>query len=1634
VSQTWPGQPVSSPAAEQWPGQPVTAATPAPLPAPPPSSAPNRPKEVIGNPGRPLAPSDGDTIKLDDGNSLRLWGVDAPELRQPGYLPNGSTVPVGAQSRDALADLMGNGDALTGPVVMRSWGRPVAPLTVGGVDAGEQMVRGGNAFAAPDYLADDPDRRFNYMQSERLARQNRLGPVNDAYVQEPAEFRDDPKHIVPRETLAQFWDTPTPNSGLPAAIEQKIVALTYDKDTPLEAVLEYARSRGAILKPESVKASRDHFLKTGQAGGLEYLPTEEILTDTGTGAGGAAVRGIGQGFVAGGLDELGAVADTVIPSIPGFNTGRENIYNSDRRVADIWANNQRQNSSILGYDREFYPYASYGGEIGGALTSGFAIPFGQGARTVPQLAKVGGVWGAAEGFLGTDGDVPQRLIGAAKGAPLGAVAGAGLGKATEIAAPFAGRAFNKVFGRGAQDAARGTGEAVGEFAEEGAQEAVQRSSQGEAGDEWPGTPVAPQGRSIGMDGEGMPAIAGEVRQRDVIDVTAPARATRLDQPLTEAQRRALAEDMRPQDVLSIPSNEVGSVDEAAAIDVGRIAPAKAPREQGALTGRAIKSYTGQTVPKAGPLDMVGWLRSQGGLRDQGGELASMGITNNAARRGMDFVGPETRFGPMVNNEQGMSLDDAALAAWEAGYFPEHTARPDINTFLEALGETYNGGRGRRFLPEDTPELEGYYGRQAERYDLEQQEIETGGPVFVDRSAPADEPAPFPPVEAYEEWPAGGPDFAGNIRLDKLETPQDIKRALVQINHRLGGFDTATRGRIAHAETERLAADLGMSADDLLSRRKGQAFNAEEALAARQILAKSGNELVNLARRMKRMENPGDDVQAAFNQALTRHAAIQEQVSGITAEAARTLSQFRMIADSGAVPREVLASMVDIGGGPKRLQEAADRLLEAVDDGMGRFNTVARKAADPRFSDKLAELYINQILSGPQTHVVNAVSNTLTALTQIPETVIAAGIGGARRLVASQEIDRVMAGELGERLFGLIQGTKEGARFAADAFRTGETSDTFSKIAGHDMRAISGVKGEVIRIPGRLLNTADEFFKGMNRRAEINALSYRKAHKEGLTGEALQRRIAELSANPPENIELRALDFARYMTFQRPLTGVGQDASRMVRNAPWLRPIITFVRTPTNLLKFSVERSPAAPILKEWRADFKAGGARRDLAVARAALGTGFAALFYNLALEGKITGSPPADQAKNRYQRADGWQPYSIRVGDQWVSFSRLDPFATTMGVAADLATKADGMTDRQLDNYAMLLVASIMSSMADKTWLSGVSDTTNALSDPQRYGPSYLRRLGASFLIPNALFQPARTLDPVGRERDTFAQELQARIPGLTDNLLPRRDVWGKPITNEGGVGPDLLSPIWQSTVKDDPVNREMLAIAARNGLPSKYYTVEGVRHEWTPEEYDKLQELRGQGAYAGVTGLISDPAWPAMAADKKRMAVDKVFREATEAAKGAVLFGDVAPQSVTSPAGEWPGEPVQDDASSAEQWPGQAVPQADVVGRLQSSIPGVRFTSGFRTSEYQADMRRRGYKPASNSAHLDGSAIDMLPPPGKSLGWLRSQVARLEPDARLLVHDGHLHATFPGWFGAPVLGGARSAGLSNPVAGKRG
>jgi endonuclease YncB( thermonuclease family) len=1591
-----------------------------------------------------VSPIDGDTMRLGSGRHLRLWGVDAPELRQQGWDRNGNPVPIGQQSTIALANKLNGTSSIIGQPVGESYGRPVAPVTLGSEDLGQSLARSGNVLAEPSYLANDPKRLFDYMQAERLARLNRLG-IHNTFHQTPAEFRHHPLPGPDRETVAVSWNMPTPFAGMRPEDELKYSTVLQTAKTPDE-ITTFVTQHGFQVDPAAAAkwiTDRDEWKSKGRGELPAYAlygespKSPKALTDQGDGGSGAIMRGLGNGVLPSMLEETGAVVDTL-----GGTSNRENIWNSDRRLADIWSNNESQNESITGFDRMAHPYLSLTGELAGSLL----LPFGK-VRSTADLAKWGGGYGFASGF-GQEGNLPERLTSGVVGAGAGALTTVVGTKALEALASRAGPALSRWMGRGVDGAladsvghAEGVpvppegfvvdtahaasrpvpgviGEAAaGDVLASGTHDLAQlggrlpnRTSEASIQPPLPnGNPVPPEGftlddpRSIAMGGDGGSSVSQDLpRQRDYLF---PERPQAVSQPLTEAQRRAMAESVTPGDVLPIKANEIGSVEEAAARDAGRITPITAPNEKLGLTRYSIKGWNGADVPKLGPTDMVGWLRLNGGLAEQGGELGHMGLDNKA--RNMDFAGQEQRFGPLVNNDSGMNLDDAAMRAWEAGYFPDHAERPSVNEFLDALRDTHEG-RNRRFLPEDHAEIDQFYGAQKERYALEQQRFETGQPVFHDKSWPADEPQPFPPVHAYEDWPAGGPDFAGSINLAKLETPQDISRALDFTNRRVG-FDAATRGRVAHAETERLAGELGMTPERLLSRRKGQALNAEEALAARQILAKSGNELVNAAKKLQGLDNPGDVDLADFRQKWLRHVAIQEQVSGMTAEAGRALQQFRMAANSRSIRGEVLAGLVDGGGGRHRIQEAADALINAVESSPGQFNTLAEKLSKPRWRDKAVELWYNILLSGPQTHAANIVSNALTALGQFPEHAAAAGIGLGRRALTGAASDRVYGTELGARAFGLLQGTQEGIVQFGRAMRTGMTSDAVSKIEAHSQPAISGIKGDLIRVPTRALTAEDEFFKAIARRMELSGLAARQAASEGLKGKAAATRIAELTSNPPDAMLARSFDYARYITFQRPLSGLPQSISSMTQRHPALKFLIPFVRTPTNLLKFAVERSPAAPLLKEWRGDFMAGGARRDLAVAKAMVGTGFGMWMADLARQGVITGSVPSDPNKERLLRADGWQPNSVRIGSTYYSYNRLDPFASTIGVAADLATKQDNMTPRQLDQATGLLVASIMKSLGDRTWLSGISDFIGMLDDPQRNMPGYLKRQGASMLVPAISAQVAHAVDPVRRKTQTLGDEIQARVPGISSSLPAQRDVWGDVIPTDR-LGPDVVSPVTMTKRRNDLVNKEMLRLNAPATLFPKSHTVKGQRIDYTPQEQDRLAPMAGKAAHDAILAMIKAPGWQQLNPDAQR----KVIKEA--------IAGGRSDARASLPAATPPPPPSGFTIEGAAGG-------RNVYADLQRAIPGVLFTSGFRTPAYQADMRRRGYHPADNSGHLDGSAFDLLPPPGKSMAWLKGQVMRYDGGARLLPEGDHLHVTFPGYYGAPALGGAK--GLRNPNAG---
>jgi hypothetical protein len=1419
---------------------------------------------------------DGDTLKLSSGRNARLGGVDAWELAQQGRERDGSLVPLGRNARNALASGVSPRTTVF-PTGEFTFGRPVVNLDNVGRDPAAGLLRGGHALAAPQYLQGDP--RFGpYMESERQARANLLGG-HGTNAETPTQFRrkDGPwQGAEPGEWgsgQAVFGDEPTPFMGLRPEIEQGYLAIWQDMDSKPEDLIAYATANGFTLDPSTVRAryAERNKPKHHPTGELEYVEPPRLLTDPGDGKVGTTLRGVGDPFNM--IDELGGVADTLgIGMAPDGE--RESIWNSDRRFGDVLWNNIDQNRSVIAHDEATHPYY----RLGGQLASGVALPYGGGVRTIGGLAKLGAAEGFAAGFGAGEGGITDRLPNAAVGTALGAGGGVVLGHLAPPVLGLASKGINAV-GAGWRAGRRATG----------------RGGQQEA-------PLAPVGRdaapvaddgvqsasaAMRMEDEGAELVGPVARQRDRIDVgrdpwaefrDAPFGVARnMDERLSADEMAKLAEGVDPASVLPRPGNVVGSLDEAVRANPGTIREPEAPDEFAELRVRKIPSrkdlYKSSRI--RGPIDITQSIRMMGGVRDEGGDLASMGISNEPRR--MDFGSNEQFLGKLVDNERGMSLDDATERLWEEGYFPEFgDERPTVNELLERLGDEHTGAR-RYFHPDDGEEVARFEAAQAGRYRIEEA-ANTGVPLAEQRGHEItldDLVANEPPAGAYEDMPRLT-GKVGNINLDRLEKPEQVAALIEQISQRVGGFSAASRGRITHDETVKLAQELGLRPEQLLKRRQGQALNAEQMVASRALVQRSREAVARLA---KRAHGGTDDDVMGFRKAWLKHVALEEQVAGATAEAGRALSAGRILAraqDSGAA---AVRAYLKGAGGRESIEEAAEAIVDLMED-PAKASHFMRESVKPRWRDKFNELWINSLLSGPRTHVVNFVGNSLTTALSFPEQAMTAAIGKVTR-----SADRAYFGEVGARAVGLADSSVEALRNMRQAFKSGEAVDETSKVEAVHQKAIGGRTGEIIRIPTRALTAADEFWKALLRSAELRQLAYRQAMRETGGGDAFAARYESLLRAPPEGLDKQAHTAARYYTFQKPLGEAGRGIQQVSNNWVGGKLLLPFVRTPINLIKFAGERSVFGLAMPEVRAALKAGGRSRDEALAKITLGSGLSTAAVVGALEGRITGSGPSDPRERAALLQAGWQPNSIRIGDQWVSYARFDPVSTLIGVAADFAEAGAWATKKEADVVAMNLAMGIAKNITNKTWLSGLSDAFDVLSDPERYGKGYVQRLAGSAAVPAIASQSAQALDPHLRDARTVMDAIKRRVPVLSQSVPVRRNVWGEPVSSGDAVGPDILSPFYASMASNDPFRKEIARLRAPLAMPRRYLTIEGRRVNLGAKQYDELVQLTGQPAKQYLEQQVGSPEWRSMNDGERRELVKETLAEFRAAGRDALL-----------------------------------------------------------------------------------------------------------------------------------------------------
>lgn len=747
------------------------------------------------------------------------------------------------------------------------------------------------------------------------------------------------------------------------------------------------------------------------------------------------------------------------------------------------------------------------------------------------------------------------------------------------------------------------------------------------------------------------------------------------------------------------------------------------------------------------------------------------------------------------------------------------------------------------------------------------------------------------------------DFALNINMNRIDSEEDVKNLIKNTADEFAGdFKSAGRGTQSLEETEALADNLGMTTEQLMARRNGEPFNAEQAVAARKLLVASSEKVTQLAKRVASTDATAED-KFALMKAVTTQRAIQEQVSGLTAEAGRALSSFRIIAKSAKAQQEQIAAALEQGG--KSIDDLAEAL--SMTDTAAGANRIIEDAFQASKGDVMEEFWINSILSSFGTHMVNIVGNGMTVFWNAGNRFITPAIG---RVMGDQET--TMAEAL-QSIYGAAQGAKDGLRLAAKALKSSEFVDeatTMERGSKKVRKAISAKSlnltgpmgrfadytGSVIRTPGRLLTGGDVFFQSVNRRMELRALSYRQAIDEGLEGEAAGKRMMEIMANPPEEMMKQADSFARVQTFTNNLGKTGSALQNVANSHPALKLILPFVRTPLNIMKYVGRSSPLAPISNQFKADITAGGARRDRALAQ--MGTGSAIMMGAVSLsgEGVISGAGPADPNVARVKRLTGWQPYSVRIGDTWYNYSRLDPIGATIGLAADMGEIMGAADEADAMQLVAASTTAVAKNVASKTYLAGVMDfftmLERAQTDPSKDNKAvttYFEKLAASFVPLSSLVASVeREVDPTIRATQGLLERVMSRVPGASTDLPPVLNIFGDEVFLEGGVGPDIMSPIYTSSVKSDPVIDELANIGIGITMPPD--VIMGVKLSSSEyHDYVKLAgketKINGASYKSFLNRQMKKASYKRLGPEGRKMIVNNVTQGFREKAKAEML-----------------------------------------------------------------------------------------------------------------------------------------------------
>lgn len=849
------------------------------------------------------------------------------------------------------------------------------------------------------------------------------------------------------------------------------------------------------------------------------------------------------------------------------------------------------------------------------------------------------------------------------------------------------------------------------------------------------------------------------------------------------------------------------------------------------------------------------------------------------------------------------------------------------------------------------------------------------------------------------------DKAGNIRLDLLNTPDDLRKLVKDISAENDDFINARGGVITDDTRLRTAAAMGIDAAKLKLDTFAEQFGAGNLSAAvegvRRFMNQSADNIHKLSIKAASSENIKD--LQAYREAKARHVMMQQSLASSTAEWGRIGRAFQQIKETplaGNINNVLTTLASQVGSEDDLFQLKREVKAIAAYDTPEQVSAFLNKKGS--IGSGILEYWIHGLISGPATHMTYVIGNALTSIYRAgidaPAAAALAAIRGSVReglsaedaqafnaldakrvsgeklspqeqsqynnLVKNVSSDikigevparfKAMGAELPKALLGAGKSLKtgqavmlKGEETASTVFDPNMTGVTvpdqvaWHEVAGGLFGTMTGLKqaiigagqlvksgngdlfalkdapegasipditfrgvnvlpiGSIARVPGRPVAAIHSFFRILNAASENAALAYRDAVKEGHTGEQLSIAVTKKMLNQSDEniakINAYATDSALMAKGGKFTQAVSQLTNASVKfpglgETKLLKFIDPFVKIGSNIIDQSiVQRTPLGLLSQGMRDDLSGVNSAeiRDNAQAKMLMGTALATLVGGLTAEGVISGSAPSDPKLAAMERLAGMQPHSVKVNGVWYDVHRLGPLGMLMGVAADMYQVAHSIGEESATKVGSMLVHAISQNILDESFMRGPAELMKALDDGDRYGDAYIRNLVSSFVpFSVGMGQEARAIDPYSRQTRTVMDSIMAKIPWESETLMPRRDVWGEKIPSREALGPDGLSAIYETRVRNDPVTTQLVKLGYSPAQPDR--KIRGV--ELTEPQYDDYSRLAGRLLKMRLNNIMTQPGFANLPAEKQVDIVKKMVSSSREYARKAVMMQNPA------------------------------------------------------------------------------------------------------------------------------------------------